>query len=184
MTADGRLKCVVGEAQRTERFADYIDAVLGDAGLEYPAGFLEYVTKRRMSKEGRFYRIHYRTGATLDVVPPGSLATGWELVRDDRRKAGWRFVRPDMDRLWRDYAAKHRHSELSSGTEVHGCTPQRRREQLPAPVLVLSFTNDETGAARQGPFGCVNGPIPGQNGEVRQLPSAFARSAESLEGSQ
>jgi hypothetical protein len=92
--------------KRTEDFAEQVEAVFDDAGLEYPkgvAGFLDYVTKRRMSKEGRFYRIHYRTGATVDVVPPGSLATGLELVRDDRRKAGSRFIRPSIERLWREY---------------------------------------------------------------------------------
>ncbi len=107
MTADGRLKCVAREADCNETLAEKIEAVFDEASLEYPpgfAGFLEHVTKRRMTKEGRFYRIHYRTRATVDVVPPGSLATGWELVHDDRRQAGWRFVRPSIDRLLREWA--------------------------------------------------------------------------------
>ena len=119
MTADGKLKYIASEAERTENFAEQVEAVFDDAGLEYPegfAGFLDYVTKRRMSKEGRFYRIHYRTGATVDVVPPGSLATGLELVRDDRRKAGWRFVRPSIDRLWREYEA-NRHAPRHGADE-------------------------------------------------------------------
>ena len=101
MTADGRLKCVARGADGTENFAEKIEAVFDEAGLEYPEGlvaFLDHVTNR-MSKEGRFCRIHHRTGATADVAPPGSLATGWARVRDDRRKADWRFVRPDIDRL-------------------------------------------------------------------------------------
>ena len=79
MTVDGRLKCVARGADRTENLAEKTEAVFDEASLEYPegfSGFLEHVTERRMSKEGRFYRIHHRTGATLDVVPPGSLATG------------------------------------------------------------------------------------------------------------
>ncbi len=57
------------------------------------------------------------------MVPPGSLASGMELVRDDRRKAGWRFVRPNVDRLWREYAAKHGQTKPEPGKVLsHGCT--------------------------------------------------------------
>lgn len=66
--------------------------------------FCEYITERRMSRDGRFYRVHFRTGATVDLVPPGSLASGMELVPDGRRMDGWRFDSPDVDRLWRGYA--------------------------------------------------------------------------------
>jgi len=70
-----------------------------------------------MSREGRFYRVHFTTGATADLVPPGSLASGKELVTvDGRRQAGWRFVSPAIDRLWREF-----------GTERNG-----RRSGLPA----------------------------------------------------
>ena len=102
---NGKPQCPATKPDSDEHFADYVEALLDDAGLEYPAGFLDYVTKRRMSKEGRFYRIHYRTGTTLDVVPPGSLATGEALVRDGRRQPGWRFVRPSIDRLLEEHVS-------------------------------------------------------------------------------
>ena len=67
-------------------------------------GFLEYLTERRMGKDGRFYRVQFKTGAVMDLVPPGSIASGMELVTIDvRRKQGWRFVTPDLDKLWREY---------------------------------------------------------------------------------
>ncbi len=66
--------------------------------------FLDYVTKRRMSKEGRFLRVRFKTGAEVDLVPKGSLASGHELIQNSRRKAGWRFVSPGIDRLWRAFA--------------------------------------------------------------------------------
>jgi hypothetical protein len=109
---NGKPRCPALKPDSDEHFADYVEALLDDAGLDYPAGFLDYVTKRRMSKEGRFYRIPYRPGATLDVVPPGSLATGEALVRDGRRQPGWRFVRPSIDRLLREYEAPHRRRPL------------------------------------------------------------------------
>ena len=52
------------------------------------------------------YRVQFKTGAVVDLVPEGSLASGMELVKNGRRRAGWRFVRPDLDRLWREYEAK------------------------------------------------------------------------------
>lgn len=41
-----------------------------------------------MSKEGRFYCVHFTTGATVDVVPPGSLASGMDGVGDATLDAG------------------------------------------------------------------------------------------------
>lgn len=74
--------------------------------------FLRYVTKRRMTKEGRFLWLRFRTGAKVDVVPTGSIASGYQLVQDGRRKAGWRFGSPDVDRLWG-------RSQQNEGLEAH-----------------------------------------------------------------
>jgi type II secretory pathway component PulJ len=60
--------------------------------------FLEDLSKRRMSPEGRFVRVHFKTGARVDLVPEGSLAYG---MRVDRNGNGWEPVRPDVKALWK-----------------------------------------------------------------------------------
>lgn len=86
-----------------DTFVEEMHATLDELDLRYDAeviAFLDNVLKRRMSKEGRFVRVHFKTGAIIDLVPPDSLASGMELVRDGRRKSGWRFVSPDLESLW------------------------------------------------------------------------------------
>jgi hypothetical protein len=95
-----------------EDFAEKIEAMADEYDLDFARqkgfyAFLEYVTDLRMSKEGRFYRVHYVTGEWVDVVPPGSLASGEKLVHDGRRKGKWRFVRPSIDKLWREFQAEN-----------------------------------------------------------------------------
>lgn len=63
--------------------------------------FTSFVLGRRMSKEGRFLRIRFATGASFDSVPQGSLASG-KALRQDRGR--WEFVHPDLDKLWSIYA--------------------------------------------------------------------------------
>ena len=65
--------------------------------------FVKHVAQLRLTKRGRFVRVHFTTGSTVDLVPDGSLASGMEMVHDARRRAGWRFVSPRLDRMWRDY---------------------------------------------------------------------------------
>jgi DNA invertase Pin-like site-specific DNA recombinase len=72
--------------------------------------FQEYITRRRMSREGRFVRVHFKTGAVVDLVPEGSLATGWEMVREQGRADPWRFVRPDVQKLWEEFRASRKGS--------------------------------------------------------------------------
>lgn len=55
-----------------------------------------------MTGRGRFVRVHFKSGSVVDLVPEGRLADGMKLVQDGRRKSGWRFVSPDLDRLWRE----------------------------------------------------------------------------------
>jgi len=51
--------------------------------------FLHDLTKRRVSKEGRFYRVHFVTGRKVDLVPPGSLAGGlWWPTNAPSRAGG------------------------------------------------------------------------------------------------
>lgn len=48
----------------------------GEASTKRFRAFAGYVLRRRMSKEGRFLRIHFATTSRMDAVPAGSLATG------------------------------------------------------------------------------------------------------------
>lgn len=104
-----RWKARVDYFRTVESLADAIEDGISDCDSDWKPDktfrdFCEYVTRRRMSKDGRFYRVHFKTGAKVDLVPPGSLASGRELVAaDGRRKAGWRFVSPRVDQLWREY---------------------------------------------------------------------------------
>jgi DNA invertase Pin-like site-specific DNA recombinase len=63
--------------------------------------FTDYVLKRRLSKEGRFVRCHFRAGVSADLVPEGSLASGWRLARGTDPQN----VRPDYRQLWQDFQA-------------------------------------------------------------------------------
>lgn len=88
--------------------ADYIESIAGEFAPELMKdkrfhAFIEDVMRRRMSKEGRFLRVYYKTGARVDIVPAGSMACGMALYRG--RGGGWRFVSPDIDRLWRKFSA-------------------------------------------------------------------------------
>lgn len=60
--------------------------------------FERYVLDRRMSKKGRFYRVHFKTGERVDLVPPGGLATGFSTVGRVVEK-----VLPDIERLWQEF---------------------------------------------------------------------------------
>ena len=64
-----------------------------------------------MSKKGRFYRVHFKTGSVLDLVPPGSIAMGMTLIREgnehEQDEAAhahrWQFVTPPLKTLWREF---------------------------------------------------------------------------------
>jgi hypothetical protein len=64
--------------------------------------FLETIAVRRMSKEGRFIRVYFKTGGVVNLVPPGSLADGSEMVRPRKDGSPWQQVRPDLQRLWQE----------------------------------------------------------------------------------
>ncbi len=87
--------------------ADYLRAVM-DKPPEGFGEFVQYVVKRRMSKEGRFLRVHFKTGAILNLVPPGSIASGMELRKKGQENREWTFVVPSIQQLWQDFEATRR----------------------------------------------------------------------------
>jgi len=99
-----------GYINKTETIEDELYDVVGEADPKFVRSklfrdFVKDLTKRRMSKEGRFLRIHFKTGVWIDVVPEGSLASGNELIRVGG-KSNWRFVSPDINRLWNEHRTK------------------------------------------------------------------------------
>ncbi|MFO0904014.1 MAG: hypothetical protein U0939_13500 [Pirellulales bacterium] len=66
--------------------------------------FLRDLEAPERTKEGRFYRVRFKTGAVVDLVPPGSLAAGWRLVRGKGRTADrYELVAPAVGRLWQKF---------------------------------------------------------------------------------
>ena len=63
--------------------------------------FLETIAVRRMSKEGRFIRVHFKTGSVVNLVPPGSLADGSEMIKPKKNGSPWQPVRLDLQQLWK-----------------------------------------------------------------------------------
>lgn len=57
-----------------------------------------------MRKEGWFVPLYYKASARCDLVRAGSIASGMELCRG--KGGGWRFVQPDVQRLWREFTAR------------------------------------------------------------------------------
>ena len=102
-----------------ESFADYMDAIMNEPDKELVRAFLDNYTKRRMSKEGRFYRVHFKTGKVVDLVPPDSLAMGEQLV--DRSSDKWRSVSPRLGKLWFNFASEYRHD-----SSVHAARKAKR----------------------------------------------------------
>jgi hypothetical protein len=62
--------------------------------------FRMQILKRRMSKKGRLLRVHFKSGAMIDLVPPGSLASGLRVKRGTKEAT---FMRPDVGKLWRQF---------------------------------------------------------------------------------
>lgn len=73
-----------------------------DASLSYRRNerdFINDTMRRRMTTEGRFYRVHFKSGSVIDLVPEGSIASGWR--RDESGTLN--VVRPDLFELWKRY---------------------------------------------------------------------------------
>ena len=75
------------------------------ADAEWKA-FAEYVMARRMTREGRFIRVHFKTGADVDLVPPGSLAVGRVMVDGMAGGKAWELTPLNIDRLWKEFRAR------------------------------------------------------------------------------
>ena len=76
-----------------EDLAEYIQEVAAEVARdemrsEWFNDFLRHVTERRMSKEGRFLMIYFRSGARRDIVPEGSIASGRGLEADEDGQVG------------------------------------------------------------------------------------------------
>jgi hypothetical protein len=92
------------EAQDGEAFVEKLFAaeqVPAFVQTKQIRAFIDYATKRLMSREGRFVRLHFPWGGRMDLVPAGSLASG--LCKSAESKDGLAYVRPSVEQLWRDF---------------------------------------------------------------------------------
>jgi hypothetical protein len=79
--------------------------------------FTEYVMARRMTREGRFVRVHFKTGAAVELVPAGSLATGQVMVDGHEGGKSWQLTPLDVERLYKEFKAppKRLHRKKMAG---------------------------------------------------------------------
>jgi DNA invertase Pin-like site-specific DNA recombinase len=94
-----------GTAYDPDNIYDGLTAYLEDP-FDAPddlSDFCEDLAKRLNSPEGRFVRVHFKTGFSVDLVPDGSLALGEKL--DKTRHVPWRTVQADVGRLYREWRA-------------------------------------------------------------------------------
>jgi hypothetical protein len=68
-----------------------------------------------MSKEGAFLRVHFTTGATVDIVPDGSLASGY---------SGLRPAGPSFGQLWDEFGASDARNKAGEIETMSGLSPQ------------------------------------------------------------
>lgn len=113
VTSKGKVAAHKLRADRPSTLVDEIEAKAWDAApgiARSPefAGFLEHVAGLAQSKAGRFLRLHFKTGAVVDVVPPGSVASGMRLEESGGRNGRWKMIGPDVDKLWFAYRAAQR----------------------------------------------------------------------------
>jgi DNA invertase Pin-like site-specific DNA recombinase len=77
--------------------------------------FVAYAMERRMSKEGRFYRVHFNTGYWIDLVPPGSIADGWKL-KEGRKSDDWQHISPDVSFLYEQFDSEEKAGKLQASS--------------------------------------------------------------------
>lgn len=114
---------------QSDDLAETFEAGIWEADPKYARSkefrsFIAYVMQRRMSKEGRFYRVHFKTGAVIDLVPEGSIASGsrfdakasqkLDAIKQSKRKnratekpSRWQTVQPKYQQLWQDYVKQN-----------------------------------------------------------------------------
>jgi hypothetical protein len=76
--------------------------------------FVDLLTGRRATREGRFLRLYFKGGGQVDLAPPGSLAIGSAM--GDKGELS-RTVRPDFAAMWEEFEAK---KGASGGERVMG----------------------------------------------------------------
>jgi hypothetical protein len=98
-----------GEDDLAERLWSVADEYFGvrlrdKAERKTFGAFVDSLAARRATKEGRFVRLFFKGDGRVDLVPDGSLATGWAMgAKGELSKT----VRPDFDRLWTEFQAEH-----------------------------------------------------------------------------
>jgi DNA invertase Pin-like site-specific DNA recombinase len=117
---DGDLTTRVNLRMHLRELIDHIDCFsVGDAGDHFEeaawayvdewdtkedrkqlSAFLDELVARRHSKEGRFVRVWFRSGGYDDLVPPGSLASGWAMGARGNLS---RVIEPPIIELWDEY---------------------------------------------------------------------------------
>jgi soluble cytochrome b562 len=70
---------------------------------------VDYVESQCMSKRGRFYRVFFHSGSWIDLVPEGSLARGWKLVKGE-----WEPVEVDFKPLMAEFIKSRQRSPVGS----------------------------------------------------------------------
>lgn len=95
----------VKEAADGDSLAKYLVEAIAEANPGFKLdkqfhAFLRELTARRMSREGRFIRVHFKSGAVVDLVPPGSLASGVAMKAD---KKNWKPLSPDIEKAWQKF---------------------------------------------------------------------------------
>jgi hypothetical protein len=60
---------------------------------------------RKRTREGRFVRLWFKGGGRVDLVPPGSLASGWAMGPKGELA---RVVQPDICALFDEWQARER----------------------------------------------------------------------------
>ncbi len=80
--------------------ADVLDDLSPALPKQTRREFAAFVCQQAMTKKGRFYRVHFKTGIVMDFVPTGSIAMGRALIRDEAKEgaagARFRFVFPPL----------------------------------------------------------------------------------------
>jgi hypothetical protein len=97
-----------------DNFAEELVAAFEDLIPNFPTkddwDFIRYVEQRRMTKEGRFIRIHWRSGGQIDLVPKGSLASGiaglGRNVDEHEFEYYVEIARPNIEELHKEFTAK------------------------------------------------------------------------------
>jgi hypothetical protein len=107
-----------GRPDTSADLENHISEILAEYGRSFPQKFLtgavKYIMEQELSKRGRFYRVHFKTGAVVDIVPKGSIAMGVAL-RDkvspkERSKyvdrSEWRYIWPPIGELVEEFDSK------------------------------------------------------------------------------